>query len=207
MKIFNTNNIDQHSSILVIGKKDNSAIIQDILYYKQYRTLMFSKNSKKKTIPYFVKAFVNSIYFLPIEIWLTIGDILQQTSYNKMYDSSKVNKCIEERNTSHLVIDNSIYSDTFKKCRILRDAFQNSRHIKLSIILGIDTVINISPVYRVNSDYIFLCKNQLMERKEQIEYGKYYKYIDSNIDYDYLVIINKSYSDNLEDHVFYYKKN
>ena len=192
------NDLLQHSFVSVIGN-NNCDIIKDILYFKNFKNngIIFSDydyNYKKK-IPYFVEAFVNSKYYLPIEIWLMIDDLLHYTyKQYKTYDTNIINDLVKDYKTSsYLVLDN--------KTLLNKEICYNHRHLKILLILGIHNIKDIQPKLRNNLNYIFIRKCDLPNNSKYIYEPIDYEIINNTIiDYDYLVINCFTYK------IFYYKK-
>lgn len=105
--------------------------------------------------------------------------------------------------------------DNMMKNPYTRELFFNGRHFNITTIIAYQYMMDLSPDFRTNIDYVFVTKET---RKDNID--RLYKYFFSIFDkpadfrkvlsqctkdYNCLVIDNTSRSDNIEDQVFWYK--
>lgn len=115
-----------------------------------------------------------------------------------------------------LIFDDCLYdAKKWVNDRNIRFIFMNGRHVHISFLLTMQTILGIPPCLRDNVDFIFIFKeNKLNSKKKLYEhyagvfptFEMFSKVLDEcTKDHGCLVIDNRTQSDKLEDQVYWYR--
>ncbi len=114
-----------------------------------------------------------------------------------------------------VVLDNITDDSSIFRNEYIKQLFMNGRHYKTSLIITVKYALNIPPSLRVNIDYIFIFKDNILANKQR--YFDHYARIFPTFEmfcqvmdactknYECLVIDNTTISNKLEDMIYWYK--
>lgn len=114
-----------------------------------------------------------------------------------------------------ILLDDLAYDKKMMKEECMREIFMNGRHYGLTTIITFQYMMDISPPFRMNIDYVFVLKENKKDNIEKLHkyfFGMFdtlsdFKKVLNNCTNDYgcLVLDNTSKSEKIEDQVFWYK--
>jgi hypothetical protein len=114
-----------------------------------------------------------------------------------------------------LLLDDCGYDKKTMKEPEIRLIFMNGRHWKITFIVALQYMMDITPDLRTNIDYIFVLRENIKANQERLYkyfFGCFQKFshfqeafIECTNNYECLVLDNTSKSNKIEDCVFWYK--
>ncbi len=222
LKKFNMKFIDKPRNLLFIGKRNTgkSVLVIDFLYYNQdvpFCTCISPTDDFNLTFrPHIPSKFIFDSYSPElIEAFITRQKTLKIKKENaKAGHGDASYRNIDSR--GFLIMDDLLADvEQWSKDPNLIWLFTNGRHIDATLIITVQYQLGIKPVMRVNTDFIFICKET--KRMESEKLWKHYAGMFQTYDmflqifnqvtnnFGCLVIDNTSNSDRLEDQVYTYK--
>jgi len=197
---FDISTIKKHSVCVIIGKRGTgkTVLIKELLY-NNYNDI------KEKTI------------ISPIDNYDIFPDLVINRTYNPEILSNVISKCKsndKSNDESLLILENCLYSSCFKDTNMI-SLFMNGRCYKLNVIITMQYALSIPTNLRSNVDFVFIFReNNVSNRTRLYEHyaGMFASFEDfcqvmdkCTEDYNCLVINNITFSNKLEDRVFWYK--
>ena len=114
-----------------------------------------------------------------------------------------------------LALDDCMYDKKILKSTNVRDVFMNGRHLKLSVLLACQYIMDMGPDLRSQVDYVFALRENIISNKTKLFkyfFGMFEKFEDfSRVmdacteNYSCLVLDNTSKSNRIEDCLFWYR--
>ena len=119
-------------------------------------------------------------------------------------------------NKSCLVLDNCLFDNSWSSDANIKRLFANSRSYRTMLLISLgDTGCGIPPVLRMNTDFVFLCRDNVMNTREKLykqwagifpDFDTFCQVMDQCTEhYECLVIDNTVKSNKIEDQVFWYR--
>lgn len=125
------------------------------------------------------------------------------------YGSSTINP------SAFLVLDDCLDDNSWTKLKSIKTLFYNGRHMNILFILTTQYPLGIPPSLRTNIDYIFICRENIIQNRKRIyesyagmfpTFEIFCQVMDQcTANYECLVIDNVTKSNKLEDQVFWFK--
>lgn len=214
--------IKKNKVLVFIGKRNTgkSVLVIDYLYYNQdipFCTCISPTDDFNLTFrPHIPSRFIFDTYTPALlEKFLKRQKLIKQKliSANEGHGDPRY-KDIDCRGL--LIMDDCLSeSNLWKKDANLRWVFLNGRHIDITFILTMQYQLGISPEYRMNIDYIFICKETKVNEINKL-YTNYagmfinfdmFRQIFNQVtdNYGCLIIDNTTQSAELSDQVFTYR--
>lgn len=219
---FNMDKFRKHSMSLIIGKRSTgkTTLIRDILYHNKdipYGKLVwhsYNSNTYDTNIP--SELISEDVGEIPTII---TNAIARQQNINKhvyKYEKDTWKIYDGEDRSMFLALDDMAYDNAWLKHKDTRGLFFNRHSLRLLTIISMQYDIGLSPVFRSNSDYIFIGReNNVQNRKKLYQmyagifptYDVFCKVLDTYTaeSHQFLVIDYTAPCNNIEDCVFWYK--
>lgn len=215
-KKFDMSKIGSNRVIVFCGKRNTgkSRLVIDYLYHNQY----FPMGTVISPTEEYNQTFKNIIPPQFIHDTFT-KELLEKYVTRQKYICSMQLKDSKYANVdprAFLILDDCLAE---KKEWIndhnMRTIFLNGRHFKTTLLITLQYVMGITPEFRNNTDYIFICKTNQFSTKKKL-YDNFcgmfrtfeeFSYVLDKLtdDYGCMVINNVTSSDKLEDQVYWYK--
>ena len=114
-----------------------------------------------------------------------------------------------------LALDDCLYDKKILKSTNIRDIFMNGRHLRLSVLLACQYIMDMGPDLRTQVDYVFALRENIISNKTKLFryfFGMFEKYEDfSRVmdacteNYSCLVLDNTCKTNRIEDCLFWYR--
>jgi hypothetical protein len=145
--------------------------------------------------------------------------IYERYCHDKVEDMINVQKRAlrdgKEPKALFILLDDCIYDKTVLASTVMRELFQNGRHLRIHLSIAVQYLVDMSPALRSNVDYVFSTKEKILVNR--IKLHKYFfglwaefKNFDRVFDactqaYSTIVLDNTAKSSAPEDCVFWYR--
>lgn len=114
-----------------------------------------------------------------------------------------------------LLMDDCMYERSFMRDECIRELFMNGRHFKIFFMMTTQYVMDMTPMIRSNTDYVFVLRDNVKQNRENL-YKAFFGMFPSQAafnavmdacteNYECLVLNNTSTSNKIQDCVFWYK--
>lgn len=211
---FNFNDMVEHSSILIIGKRrtGKSFLERDILYHKRNISSGIVVSPTEKVNPFY-KDFISECY-----IYNKFSNEILDSVFKRQYsllDKNKSGYTHKKNSDLMIVMDDCLNSRTDLNTDAMTELFFNNKHHEISFIMSQQYPFGMRPEYRGNIDYVFLFREDNDSYIKRIY--EYYGYIFSDFatfkqiflditeNYGCLVINNRDNSNDYRKKVFWYR--
>lgn len=218
LRKFNMASIPDGSVTIMVGKRNTgkSFLIKDYLYYKQDLPVGTVISGTEDSNGFFSKIVP------PLFIHNEYNDgIIERVLQRQQKVISKMNSETQTQGYSNidprafLILDDCMYDASWTKSKSMRYIFSNGRHRKLNTLLSLQYSRGMPPVFRGNTDYVFLLRESNIGNRKKLydDYAGCFPTFDmfcSVMDactenFECLVIHNLARSNKLEEQVFWYK--
>jgi len=206
---FDPNNIKPHRIVFIIGKRGTgkSVLQRDLMYHQSGRVdFGVAMSPTEEAIQTFQR-------HMP-DAW-----IYRQFQQDKIADiinvQRKTLKSTKEPKSLFLVLDDCLYDKRIMRTREMRDIFMNGRHLKLSVSIACQYLLDLPPDLRAQIDYIIVTRDMILANKMKLYkyfFGMFERYEDfaktmdkCTENFGVLVMDNTVQSSNIEDCIFWYK--
>lgn len=206
---FPLHKIHPHSKIVICGKPGTgkSTLVMDLIQtHKHIFPVAKIFNGNEETNHFYTKYFP-SLFITPEYREEEIEN------FAKRQQLAKNNPDINSN--SMLIIDDCSDDPKFFKRPLFQKLFKNGRHWNMMLILCLQYCMDISPVIRTNTDYVFIFRepNETVRKNIYANYasivGNYQDFCDImdqlTEDYTALVIDNRMQTNKVTDCIYYYK--
>ena len=210
---FDMRTMRDYPIVVIIGRRASgkSFLTKDILYHKRDIPIGTVISNTEKMIPFYSDIippiFIHDEYN-PI---IVSNFIKRQKKMVQRMNNNEEN--IDPR--TFIVFDDCLYDNTWTKDKNITRIFINGRSYWIMYILAMQYSFSIPPIFRGNTDYLFIFRENNMNWRRKIheQYGGMFstfemfsavmdKYTNN---YQCLVIDNSIHSDKIEDCVFWYR--
>ncbi len=222
LKEFDMSSIKGFPVILFIGKRNTgkSVLLVDYLYYNQdipYAACISPTDAYNHTFqPHIPNKFIHE-EVSPVLIESFLKRQQRLTTKKTASLSGRGDPRYKEVDNRGILIMDDCLADVkdWKNDKNLKWIFTNGRHAGIILALTMQYQLGITPMMRMNTDYIFICKETKKIEKEKLwkHYAGMFDTFDMfnqvftacTEDYGCMVIDNTSQSSELSDQVFWYK--
>jgi len=192
---------------LLVGKRGTgkSTLLEDVMYHYRHTDMAVAMTPTEDSAAMFRQ-------HLP-EAWI-----------HNCYAASQVDRIIAVqrelgRRNKHrgvlLALDDCLYDKKILRTTSIRDIFMNGRHLRLSVLIACQYVMDMGPDLRTQCDYVFALRENIISNKAKLWkyfFGMFDKYDDfSRVmdhcteNYSCLVLDNTCKTNRLEDCLFWYR--
>jgi energy-coupling factor transporter ATP-binding protein EcfA2 len=200
-------NIKDDATVMIVGKRGvgKSTILKHIMYSKRHIPFGIACSGTEEGNGAFGKL-MPSLFVYPD------------------YDSKAVQRVIDRQrrlsktpqgcSPSFVVLDDCLYDVGILKKPEMRQLFLNGRHFKFFTAVTAQFVGDVPPAIRVNIDYLFICRDQIIQNRRRIwenffgliEFSQFCALMDRTTEnYEVLVLDNTCKSNKIEDAVYWFK--
>ncbi len=218
LKRFDMSQLTNDSIVVLIGKRNTgkSYLVRDILGQHcdiPVGTVISPTEASNKFYSSMVPSlFIHDKYTPPL---------LDSVVSRQKLIMKKMNREIKVRGSSSIdprafvVLDDCMYDDSWVRDVNVRFLFMNGRHVRMLVLITMQSPLGITPNLRTNIDYVFVLRGDLINNRQKIynNYAGMFPSFDifsqvmnqTTENYECLVIANNSKSNRLDDQVFWYK--
>lgn len=206
---FDPGTIQPGRIILALGRRNTgkSCLIRDLMYHQRDCVdFGVAMSPTEDSIQHFRQHMPDS--------W-----IYRQFQHDKVEDLINVQrKALKAGKTPKnlfLVLDDCMYDKKNLKSTAMRDVFMNGRHLKISLMIAAQYMMDMGPDLRTQIDYVVSTREMIIANKVKLWkyfYGMFERFDDfSKVmdkcteNFGVIVIDNTSRSSSLEDCVFWYR--
>ncbi len=218
LKRFDMSQLGDDSNVVLLGKKNTgkSFLVRDILGQNKdipVGTVISPTEASNKFYSTLVPSLFIHHEYTP--------ELLNSVVSRQKLIMKRMNKEIRVRGGSSidprafLVLDDCMYDKSWVNDVNIRFLFMNGRHVRMLMLITMQTPLGITPNLRTNIDYVFILRENLISNREKIykHYAGMFPSFDvfsqvlnqTTENYECLVIANNSKSNRLDDQVFWYK--
>jgi hypothetical protein len=218
LKKFDPKTIDADSVVVMIGKRNSgkSVCIKDILSYHKNLPIGTVISPTEIGSGFFGKFIPNLLLHDEYS-----PELLEKFVSRQKKLCAQIN--IDKKKTgstnidprAFLILDDCLYDSSWMVDKNIRTCFMNGRHFKIFFLLSLQFSLGISPIFRCQTDYIFIFNDAIIKNKQRLyeHYCGFFETFDIFrqvmdqicVDYGCLVINNKTQSNKIEDKIFWYK--
>ncbi len=198
------------STVLLIGKRGSgkSVLMKDIAYrLHQTGNIDFAAafSPTEDTQGSFAS-------FLPSS---AIHDDYDEAVINNILESQKQSWRQGHGRTISLLLDDCCYDKAILRSKTIRNLFLNGRHRHVGLVMASQYCLDMGPDLRTNTDIIICCRESIRGNREKLwksfagmfnTFDEFSKTMDATTNnYECLVILNNSQSNDISDNIFWYK--
>ena len=220
---FDLNDMVDNPSILIIGKRGvgKTWLVRELMYYfhqvKHIPTgIVIAPTDRMNP---FYNQFFPDLYIHHDLNSQTIKEVLarQADTIGDKRSAKHTKKSIKDRDPSSLVVIDDALSmkKSWQKDENVNELLMNGRHYKLPYILCVQTPLGLAPDFRLNFDYIFICRDDSSINKKKLwdNYASVFPTFSSfekvfnacTKDHMIMVIDNRKPCDNFSEKIFWIK--
>ena len=217
-KKFSCNDIDNHSSICIIAKRNSgkSWLVRDIVYSKRDIPVVIVIAPTDKLNGFYDK-FIPSVFIYYEYSSCILDNIFRRQE--KIISSNKKRKKLNKKPIDSrllLIMDDCLASKSlWAKDKNIYELLQNGRHYHITYILTMQYSLGIQPELRSNFDFIFLLNEDFINNQKRLY--EHYAGMFDNFDtfknvfitmtdnYGIMVLNSQKKSKMLSDKVFWYR--
>ena len=195
----------EHCVILMVAKRRSgkSQLVKDLMYYKRKLTAGVAMSGTESG---------NGFYgtFVP---QLFVYNEFDQNALQRLVDRQRRLSKEGKAGGVFIILDDLAFDRRTMNSKIMRELLFNGRHYKVTLILCMQYVLDLSPGLRANIDYVFALKENVYREKL---FKNFFPMVGNlptfnaimdavTEDYGALVLDNTANSSKLEDCIFWYK--
>lgn len=208
IKKFKPENMKEGNVSVFIGKRNTgkSFLIKDVLSYHKDKFPAGKVIAATDHLNHFYDSFIPGMLVHATYTENIINDLFrrQNVAIQQKWDRPGV----------FVVLDDCLSDKGWQKSKCIRQIFLEGRHSKITLLLGIQGPMEIPPIFRAQTDYVFILRNNLIRDKKSlhenyagmVEYAVFEHLMNIfTEDHGVLVIDNTTKSNKIEDQIFYYK--
>ena len=217
IKKFDPKSIDPCRICVFIGRRGTgkSQLVTDILYHQRKIPMGVVMSGTEESNEHYKSYVPDSFIYGQYEPEVIKKVINHQQKVVKKMTPKQKEDFSDPSRSVFVLLDDCMFDNKWTRDRDMRCIFMNGRHYRIFFMLTIQYVMDLPPSLRGQCDYIFVCRENIVENKKKLWqhlFGIFPDYetfnqvlIQCTENYECLVLNVRSTSNKIEDTVFWYK--